>query len=238
MPQKTIFHKIYAGIKKVTPAFISAPLRSVLTMLGTPYYTAYQNGFLKSALWNRAVDKNGEPLPWYTYPAIYFLSSKNFDAKTVLEFGAGQSTYWWAKRCRRVISMEGDKDWFQGMKDNKPANAELYFVSDRNAESCLEDVKKAIAASGQLKFDIIVIDGLWREALSEFAISLLREDGVIICDNAESYGFHEVLKKHTELKRVDFWGNAPGVSLEYSTSIYFKDTSFLFSAQSPIELGF
>ncbi|MGC1360796.1 MAG: hypothetical protein WA826_06450, partial [Silvibacterium sp.] len=58
-----------------------------------------------------AVSKNGEPIPWYTYPIIDFLSDRDFKNKNILEFGGGQSTLWWAKRARRVVTFEGKREW-------------------------------------------------------------------------------------------------------------------------------
>jgi hypothetical protein len=67
----------------------------------------------------------------------------------------------------------------------------------------------------------------------DIAVSYLKEDGVIICDNAEGYGFYEGFKERA-FSRVDFFGNAPGVVLPHSTSIYFSPTSFIFRATFPI----
>ncbi|MFM7806835.1 MAG: thrombospondin type 3 repeat-containing protein, partial [Planctomycetota bacterium] len=47
---------------------------------------------------------------------------------------------------------------------------------------------------GNRKFDVIVIDGLDRRQLVPVACERLAEGGIVICDNAEGYGFHEALK--------------------------------------------
>ena len=56
----------------------------------------------------RAVDKKGDPIPWYTYPAIDFLLLRDYRDKNILEFGSGQSTLWWAARAKFVLSLEED----------------------------------------------------------------------------------------------------------------------------------
>ena len=84
------------------------------------------------------------------------------------------------------------------------------------------------------RYDVIVIDGLYRDAMIPIALDRLSEDGVIICDDAEGYGFYEGFKE-SRLWRVDFFGNAPGVVLPHCTSMYFRPSScFIFDAKFPI----
>ena len=58
---------------------------------------------------------------------------------------------------------------------------------------------------------------------------------IIICDNAEGYGFYEGFKSRG-MDRVDFYGYCPGVILEHSTSIYFMRSSFVFDPTIPIHV--
>lgn len=44
------------------------------------------------------VDRDGNPLPWYTYPAIEYLSQFDYGEKTIFEFGCGYSSLFWAER--------------------------------------------------------------------------------------------------------------------------------------------
>lgn len=37
----------------------------------------------------KCIGKNGEPLPWYTYPCIEYLDNLDFSKKCILEFGGG-----------------------------------------------------------------------------------------------------------------------------------------------------
>src|SRR3954463_2256551 len=70
-------------------------------------------GHVKSARRGKCVDVIGNPIPWYTYPAIEYLKQLDFSTKNVFEFGAGQSTLFWAGRARRVVSVEDDAAWYQ-----------------------------------------------------------------------------------------------------------------------------
>jgi hypothetical protein len=64
---------------------------------------------LQSAVRNAPVDAHGEPVPWYTYPAIDYLRQLDFSDKTVFEYGSGYSTLFWASAARRVVSVEEDE---------------------------------------------------------------------------------------------------------------------------------
>ena len=51
------------------------------------------------------VDRDNNPIPWYTYPAIEYISQFDYTDKTVFEFGCGYSSMFWAKRAKKVISI-------------------------------------------------------------------------------------------------------------------------------------
>lgn len=232
----TIIHKIFAPIKKHFPSFITTPLRSLMTIVITPIRFAWRNGFFLSAIENRAVDRRGKPLPWYTYPSIDFLSSKNFIDKSVLEFGAGQSTFWWAKKSRKVVSIEEDKSWYQKMQKNIPPNVELLYIPRVNVNTDISHLEKLLLEKKYGKFDVIIIDGFWRFESCNLAKKLLNPEGIIIADNSEidDYKIYEAFKNDPEFQRVDFWGLAPGVVLEHCTSIFFRKDNFLFSCKDKI----
>ena len=102
----------------------------------------------------------------------------------------------------------------------------------KNAARCLSDVTSVLERD-LYTYDIIIIDGLYREQLAEISDKYLSPGGVIICDNSESYETHERFV-NLPYKRVDFYGNAAGVVLPHCTSIFFKDDPFLMSGKFPI----
>jgi hypothetical protein len=209
-------------------------LRKVGAAVLGPWIWAIRTGYLRSCFAQAAVSKSGGPLPWYTYPAIDFLRNRDFSGRSVLEFGGGQSSIWWGGKAERVITLEGDKDWLDRIRSHVPPNVELVMVSMASVQENIASVGKVLADLGNQTFDIIIIDGLFRREMIDFALRHLSSDGAIICDNAEGYGFHERLAD-SGLFRVDFCGNAPGVIMPHVTSIYFRPGScFLFSSAIPI----
>jgi len=74
-------------------------------------------GFFKSIVGGDPVDRRGQAIPFYSYPALEFFDHMDLKTATVLEFGAGMSTIWWAKRAQRVVSLETNPEWFAKLKD-------------------------------------------------------------------------------------------------------------------------
>ena len=77
------------------------------------------------------------------------------------------------------------------------------------------------------RFDVIIIDGFDRRLLVPIVCERLATGGIIICDNAEGYGFHEAFLGR-DIDRVDFYGRAPGVILPHCTAVFFKGSAFVF----------
>jgi hypothetical protein len=73
----------------------------------------------------RPVDSEGNSIPWYTYPAIEFLRHFDFTSCSVFEFGAGNSSQYWASRTKRVVSVESDPNWFASLNVQIGTNRHL-----------------------------------------------------------------------------------------------------------------
>jgi hypothetical protein len=230
---KTSIQRSFAPLKVVLPRPVWSTIRSVMTAVLTPLIFSRSTGHFRSSLSEKAVTRNGKPLPWYTYPCIDLLAHRNLTGRKVLEFGGGQSTLWWAERAAKVVSFEGDPEWYAHINHGMPTNVELRLISVSTRESHLGDVRRIIGEMDDQKFDVIIIDAEFREDLVDTALNFLAEDGALICDDAESYDFYAVTKG-LKLSRVDFFGFAPGVVLPHCTSVYFRDRCFLFDPNHPI----
>lgn len=221
----------FAG--RVLPSALWRPLRAVATGLVTPLRFSRATGHWRSAIATNAMTASGNPLPWYTYPAIDFLSQRDFTGKRVLEFGGGQSTLWWAEHAESVLTIEEDEAWYRGLKARLPKNVDLrHVVADVKTRS-VADIRAILDAPGTGKFDVIIVDGHLRREAAELAFSYLAARGALILDNAEGYGFYDAIKAR-DCRRVDFYGFAPGVSRRHCTSLVFVDDCFLLDPQAPI----
>lgn len=229
-----IYQDVQGVIKRILPGPVARAIRAAATALLSPLHWSYQSGHFRSSLISRAVDKSGRPLPWYTYPAIHFLSAKNLSERDILEFGAGQSTLWWAERARSVIALENDSGWLEALKRKVPSNVSLYPVL-----TGLDDAEPLLQGK---EFDVIIVDGLDRLAAAKEAVAHLKDAGAILLDNAECFwgepGTYPILDlfRKEGFRRIDFYGHAPGVILPHCTSLLFRSECFLLSGEeNPVQ---
>jgi hypothetical protein len=228
-----IMQKIFAPIKRILPSAVSSPLRATITALVTPFRFSRTTGHWKSSLKCSAIARDGRPIPWYTYPSIDFLAQRKFTDKNILEFGGGQSTLWWSARAKSVLTIEPDADWASRLKLQISQNVTIHHVPEDHEHRDMSLVIAAISKSPIKKFDVIIVDGHLRKEATNLAFQYLAEDGAIIIDNAEGYGFFEEINKHN-CQRVDFFGFAPSVSLRHCTSLVFVNSCFMFDARYEI----
>lgn len=180
-------------------------------------------GWYRSAKEGLPVDQSGRPVPWVTYPAIHLLKDRVPRDADVFEYGAGNSTLWWAERSQRVVACEHDSGWAERSRQLAPSNVRIVHRD-------LDDgtrYEECVLEHG--KFDVVVIDGRKRVDCAGSALQALSARGVIVWDNSdrEKYrsGF-EFLSAHG-LRQLDLWGLAPGIDHWGSTSIFYKDGNCL-----------
>ncbi|MEO7412904.1 MAG: SAM-dependent methyltransferase [Opitutaceae bacterium] len=160
------------------------------------------------------LDGAGQETPWYTYPAIEYLRQLDFSNLAVFEFGSGNSTIYWAKRCERLASVENDQAWYEKMKGKLPAKVSYRYEPDPAAYV-------ATCGSYGTKFDVIVIDGRHRFECAKAALSCLRSTGFIILDNSDWHERSSKLLRDADLIEVDFSGFGPVNDYTWTTSFYF-----------------
>jgi predicted O-methyltransferase YrrM len=231
---QTTVHKLFKPLKRPGLYYVWSTVRALVTAFLTPVRWSLISGHFRSSLARRSMARDGTPVPWYTYPAIAFLAQRDFRNRDVLEFGGGQSTYWWAARARSVTVIEEDARWCAAIRASSPGNVDIRHVPATNAELAV-DVVVAYLRSRQAKYDVIVIDGASRRAMIGVAFEFLAPGGAVIFDNAEGYGFVGEIAKR-DVQRVDFFGYAPGVWLPHCTSLVFRETCFLMRPDIAIPL--
>lgn len=129
----------------------------------------------------------------------------------VLEWGSGSSTIAISKRVRKITSIEHNKVYFRQLQDKIKDNVypihvfhvERNSIEKQGHDGTYENYNDYINFPKALdkKFDLIFIDGRARVECAKIAVSLLKENGVILihdyrnpnpsCDRKE---YHEVEK--------------------------------------------
>ena len=124
--------------------------------------------------------------PWISYDATRVLAARLGPGARVLEFGAGTSTLWFARRAAEVVSIEHDPVW-HGIVAARLARARQVNVRLRCAHGRTDYVTLSRQEAGT-GFDLVLIDGPIRDRCAAAAIDLVRPGGVIYLDNADRGG--------------------------------------------------
>lgn len=187
-------------------------------------------GYLNDVGWFNAfsleepVDKKKQPIPWFTYPCIDFLSQRLNINLNVFEFGSGNSTLFFAKKVKSIYSVEHNTEWFNKIKTSLPDNSKLTHVESNSSDQYIEPIKM-----GEEKFDIIIVDGIFRNECLIESINRLTEQGIIILDDSERNDYAKGISflVNASFKRIDFVGIAPGLLYSKTTTIFYKSDNCL-----------
>jgi len=138
------YHQIlrhFLNILKISPVILLYRKNSYLKEIG----------WLNSVIKKSSIDKNGAPIPWYSYPFLYFIEPHLTNNITVFEFGSGNSTLWWAEHVSKVISCEHERSWIEKLQP-LPKTVEIFYKDlDVDYTYFIKEYNEY--------FDIIIIDG-------------------------------------------------------------------------------
>lgn len=135
-------------------------------------------------------------LPWLTRDFCAFLGHWIKSSDVGLEFGSGRSTLWFARRIRRIVSVEHNRIWHArvsamveeaGVRDK----VDYRLCEDGNLESKESAYVRITEEFDAESFDFVLIDGASREFCAMAAVRLLKPSGLLILDNANRYLPHE-----------------------------------------------
>ncbi|MBP1465725.1 class I SAM-dependent methyltransferase [Candidatus Chloroploca sp. M-50] len=172
-------------------------------------------GHWHSVKTRESIGIDGEPTPWYTYPAIEYLDQLDFTEKTVFEWGAGNSSRYWARSAKSVVSVEDDPIWYRKIQQYRSDNLDIHLIQDK------QRYIDAIRQNDQ-KYDVIIVDGSYRHQCALIAPLFLREGGVIVLDNSDWYPDSAKFLRDAGLLQVDFSGFVPVALLTSTTSLFFR----------------
>lgn len=183
-----------------------------------------ETGWLNSFKSGKPVDINLKPLPWFTYATIDFLKLRLDRDLNILELGSGNSTFFFSERVAKITSLEHSKEWYQEIFNKIPYNVELIFTKSNTAEEYLKPISNI-----EKKYDIIIIDSLFRNECLVECLNYLTGQGIIIFDDTERNEYLEgiqfALKKG--FKQLDFSGIAPGIFFRKCTTVFYRENNCL-----------
>lgn len=171
-------------------------------------------GYAESSKTRTPCDAKGLPLPWYTYPAIAYLRQFALGDCCVFEWGCGNSSLFFAARCRKVRSIDIAASWVEKIRMNAPANLDVHHRP-------IDAFPSSISNFGET-YDIIVIDAERRLDCAHESVKYLNAGGLIIVDNADNSPKTCSFLRSEGLLQVDFTGFGPVCTYRWTTSLFFK----------------
>lgn len=217
-------HVFYANV-----LFASMPWREISSLLPPGTNSFQTTGWINSVLKGRPLDANNNPIPWFTYPAIDFLESI-LDVKwNIFEWGSGNSTKWWSKKCASVTAVESNPTWYAEVSSSLPENAKVILAEDKKTYT------EAISRHPELSFDLVVVDGDHRNECVVACLDIIPENGIVVFDNSDRHSYNDGIQRLQDAGffRIDFWGLIPSYAYRNCTSIFFRNPELLNRAPLP-----
>ncbi|MDG1331286.1 MAG: hypothetical protein P8P74_03085 [Crocinitomicaceae bacterium] len=155
--------------------------------------------------------KRIESAPWLTITAIRFFDDFLDGSHVGAEFGTGASTAFFARRTKKLVSIEHDKAWYEKTKEELAKNSISdnvdYFLLEKQDPSSTETVSslfpgvtglegynyrkdyenyfKGLDTYPDESFDFIIVDGRARPECVFRSLHKLKKDGMMVLDNSE-----------------------------------------------------
>jgi hypothetical protein len=177
------------------------------------HYLGEEQGHFRSCEAGACVAQNGEPIPWYTYPAIEYLRNLDLRDARVFEYGAGNSSLFWAARTKHTHSIEDSPEWYAKVRSGSPPNHTLLLKTEER--DYVSAIQEAVTP-----FDVIIVDGKYRMSCAANAIEHLAPGGFILLDNSDWHPRTAEKLRDAGLIQIDFTGAGPLNAYAWTTSLF------------------
>jgi hypothetical protein len=167
----------------------------------------------------RPFGPDGGPIPWLNYGAFRFLDSFEWTGARIGECGSGWSSMWWLARGANVESIEelaGWADEVERMAGTGRSRLRIHRCATREQSD-------AALAGFVGDVDVLVIDGSWRSACAELAVSRVRRDALVVLDNSDWY------RRAAKVFRDAGWFEIPFEGVGPCTDIFTRTSFFVTS---------
>ncbi|MBY0516457.1 MAG: class I SAM-dependent methyltransferase [Bacteriovoracaceae bacterium] len=134
--------------------------------------------------------------PWISHYAVKFCDQHLKKDFVALEWGSGRSTIWFAKRVKKILSVEDKKSWYDYVKNKfreiNLNNVDYRFIDldhpiDEPAKQKYEETPRYVAVAEEFEdesLDLIVVDGHYRQACIQASLPKLKKGGLLLVDNS------------------------------------------------------
>ena len=134
--------------------------------------------------------------PWISLGAVKFCDVHLNKEMSGLEWGSGRSTIWFAKRLKKITSVEDNQSWHgyvkKKLQEDGHTNVDYRFVAldhafDQPVQAHYDVLPKYVAIANEFpdtSLDFVVVDGHYRQACVTAALPKLKKGGYLLIDNS------------------------------------------------------
>jgi len=184
----------------------------------------YLTGWMENLEEIIPADTDGNQIPWMNYSVIKFLKDRLSKDLNLFEFGSGNSTKFYSRLVRSVVSVEHNKSWFKLVEETLSENAELIF-KDKDIDG---DYCRAMNSTGQ-QYDVVIVDGRDRVNCVKQSIKVLTDRGVILLDDCHRERYQEGIEfaRDNGFRTIVFENLKPKGTEIDKTMIFYRDGNCL-----------
>lgn len=197
-------------------------------------------GWTRSVREGAPVDRVGQPLPWYSYPALLWLGPRLWPGAHVFEYGAGNSTRWFERLGSTVTAVEHDPVWADYVRGlvERDETTILHVPCAGDAVRAPDGDRYTEALrTVEVDLDVIAVDGRARLSCLEVAFEIAQSETLIILDNSDRSSLQPALAMARDrgAQRIDFTGPVPGSGRLSTTTVMGRNLSRWLMASPPLE---
>jgi hypothetical protein len=140
---------------------------------------------------------DGRIIPMMSYGLIEYLMGLDLTQFDLLELGGGHSTEFWSQRVKSVLTLETESEWARILGAHGLPNVEVRTTSAERIAQDMVDLDR--------RFDAIIVDASAnRYHCAKTALTLLKDGGFILLDNADWYPNTTAMLREADLIQIDF----------------------------------
>ena len=118
------------------------------------------------------------------------------------------------KLAREVTSVESDPEWFERVRDGLTTDSvQVHLATEQDAYVQFPRSRG--------KFDVVIVDGMFRGLCVREAIHALQTGGLLIFDNSDWYPKATAFLRESGFIQVDMSGFGPINDFTWTTSLFF-----------------
>ena len=149
-------------------------------------------GYIYNRINEKRYRRQNPDLPWITPDSYKFLDQYLQPCDIGFEFGSGRSTLWFAKKVSKLYSVEHDAAWYEKIdkliKEAKLINVSYFLYEFVDVETGnLPEYVNVINEVKDGSLDFVMVDGKYRDLCAQASINKLKNNGILILDNADVY---------------------------------------------------